>query len=59
MNAKFEHSEVNSDPGEKAYATPDVTIHGKVETITGQPAPPMGGSLENTAEDFKDTVDDN
>ncbi len=31
--------------------------HGKVETITGQPAPHMGSSLEDTAEDL-DTVDD-
>jgi len=57
VNAKFDHSKENSDPGEKAYATPEVTVHGKVETITGQPAPPLGGSLEDTAEDL-DTVDD-
>jgi len=51
MNAKFDHSEENSDPGEKAYATPDVTVHGKVETITATSDDDMGGSLGDTTED--------
>ena len=48
MSAQFMKSQESGHAEKIAYVTPDVTVHGKVETITATSDDDMGGSLEDT-----------
>ncbi len=46
MSAQFMNSQESGHAEKKAYATPEVTVHGKVETITAtSDTPSMGDSM--------------
>ncbi len=45
MSAQFMNSQESGHAEKKAYATPDVTVHGKVETITATSDTGIGDSM--------------
>ncbi len=48
MSAQFMNSQESGHAEKKAYATPDVTVHGKVETITATSDEDLGSDLGGT-----------
>ncbi len=48
MSAQFMNSQESCHSEKKAYATPEVTVHGKVETITATSDDVLGSSLIDT-----------